>query len=268
MQRIVIAGCGYTGRRVAALLTGHQIIATSRDVGKLAGLNAEPVRFDLMNGSDIDRLRGYLGPESRVLVSTPVVNQRFADAMNEAKRIVFLSTTGVYGAQREVDERSQPAPRTDRERARLESEACFPKAAMIFRPAAIYGPHRGVHTAMQAGKYRLAGDGSNHVSRIHVDDLAAHAVAALFSDVSGAWPVADEEACTSREIAAFCSRLLNLPLPASAAAEELGETRQTDRRVDGTAVRRLLGIQLRYPSYRSGIPACVEAEAAEAARAR
>jgi nucleoside-diphosphate-sugar epimerase len=263
VDRIIIVGCGYTGRRVAQSLTalGHDVIATSRDTQNLAGLPVTPLRFDTQNKADLSSLKAAAGCDSRVLVSTPVVHAQLADAVSTAKRIVFLSTTGVYGAQRDVNETSHPAPRSMRELARLTSEHALNDAAMILRPAAIYGPHRGIHASMRAGQYRLAGDGSNFVSRIHVDDLAAHAVGALFSDAAGAWPVADEDPCTSREIAEFCANLLGIPLPPSAAIEELPETRQTDRRVDGSAIRRLLCLKLKYPSYRSGIPACVAAEA-------
>jgi nucleoside-diphosphate-sugar epimerase len=238
------------------------VIATSRDTESLAGLPVTALRFDTANDGDIRNLKAVVDSEMRVLISTPVVDARLAEGVNSAARIVFLSTTGVYGAQREVNEGSRPAPRTERESARLRSEEVLPPEAMILRPAAIYGPERGIHSAMRVGKYLLAGDGSNYVSRIHVDDLAAHAAAALFADASGAWPVADEEPCTSREIAEFCAELLGIPMPPSAALEELSETRQADRRVDGSAVRRLLGLTLLYPSYRSGIPACVAAEAA------
>ena len=68
---------------------------------------------------------------------------------------------------------------------------------MILRPAAIYGPGRGVHVSMEEGRFRFVGGGDNFVSRIHVDDLAAHVEAALLSDITGAWPVADEHPCTS-----------------------------------------------------------------------
>jgi nucleoside-diphosphate-sugar epimerase len=111
---------------------------------------------------------------------------------------------------------------------------------------------------MRRGEFRLRGDGSNWISRIHADDLAAHLESALFSDVTGAYPVADEHPCPSAEIAEFCARLLGLPLPASARDHELSETRRADRRVDGSAIRRLLGISLRYPSYLTGIPASLE----------
>jgi nucleoside-diphosphate-sugar epimerase len=259
----IIIGCGYTGQRVARLLVGlgYPVIATSRDIQNLSHLDVTPVRFDLGGVLPIE-----IHKDARVLVSTPAVDERLCSAIGLAERVVFLSTTGVYGAQKEVDERSLPAPRTERERARLDAELRLPEGATILRPAAIYGPHRGIHTAMLAGKYRLAGTGANFVSRIHVDDLAAHAVAALVKGRAGAWPVADEEPCTSQEIAAFCSGLLNIPLPPPAEPGELGETRQTDRRVDGSAIRRQLGLTLKYPSYRSGIPACVAAEAEARAR--
>jgi nucleoside-diphosphate-sugar epimerase len=83
-----------------------------------------------------------------------------------------------------------------------------------------------------------------------VDDLAAHVEAGLLSDITGAYPVADDEPCTSREIAEFCAKLLDLPMP-----PEQAKTFSTSRRVDGSAIRRALGITLRYPSYRVGVPA-------------
>ena len=136
-----------------------------------------------------------------------------------------------------------------------------PWSSLVLRPAAIYGPGRGIHVSLQkgqtgqTGRFQLAGHGDNFVSRIHVDDLAAHVEAALLSDVTGAYPVGDELPCTSREIAEFCSRLLNVPMPPSAAPDKLHETRRADRRVDGRAIRARLGITLRYPTYREGIPA-------------
>ena len=48
-----------------------------------------------------------------------------------------------------------------------------PWSSLILRPAAIYGPDRGVHVSLAQGRHRMLGDGSNYISRIHVDDLAA-----------------------------------------------------------------------------------------------
>ena len=270
----MILGCGYTGQRLARSLLrqGLPIVATTRNPAALASLaqaGVNVVRLDLASGpASLADLNGLTGDDTLVLHSIPPISSaggiadhtpRLLEALHgRCARLVYLSTTGVYGATRDVDERTPPAPRTEREKLRLSAELAVtaaPASSLILRPAAIYGPGRGVHVSLQAGKFRLWGEGNNFVSRIHVDDLAAHAEAALFSAVTGAFPVADEEPCPSREIAGFCSRLLELEMPPEAHDAELGETRQADRRVDGSAIRRALGIALRYPSYRVGIPA-------------
>ena len=97
-----------------------------------------------------------------------------------------------------------------------------------------------------------------------MDDLAAHAEAALLSEVIGAYPVADEEPCTSREVAQFCAELLNLPVVDAAVGDGEGRAARSprvtsNRRVDGSAIRRALGLTLAYPSYRVGVPAALSA---------
>lgn len=274
VPRVLILGCGYTGQRLARSLLkqGLPVIATTRNPAALASLaeaGVKVVRLDLAaDPASLANLNGLAGDDTHVLHSIPPIpsasgvaepTPRLLEALaGRVARMVYLSTTGVYGSTRDVDERTPPAPRTERETLRLRAEQAVIGAStssLILRPAAIYGPGRGVHVSLQAGKFRLWGKGENFVSRIHVDDLAAHVEAALFSGVTGAFPVADEESCTSREIAQFCSRLLGLEMPPEAHGAELGETRQADRRVDGSAIRRALRIALRYPSYRVGIPA-------------
>ena len=138
-----------------------------------------------------------------------------------------------------------------------------PWSSLILRPAAIYGPGRGVQESVKRGEPSLS---DRFVSRIHVDDLAVHAEAALLSTLGGAYPVADEEPCTSREIADFCARLLNLPVTGGGqqpGARQAGRMPRfaNNRRVDGSAIRRALGITLTYPSYRAGIPAALPGNA-------
>lgn len=270
----MILGCGYTGQRVARSLLqrGLRVTATTRNPTKftsVAEAGVQLVRLDLASEpASLANLNGLTDDDTLVLHSIPLIplesgieepTPRLLEALDgRFARLVYLSTTGVYGATRDVDEHTPPAPRTEREKLRRSAEQAIARASassLILRPAAIYGPDRGVHVSMRAGKFRLWGKGDNFVSRIHVDDLAAHAEAALFSRVTGAFPVADQEPSRSREIAEFCSRLLGLDMPPEAHGAELGETRQADRRVDGSAIRRALGIGLRYPSYREGLPA-------------
>lgn len=241
---VIILGCGFTGERVARrmLARGARVIATSREPARLASLGVEAMRVE-----DVTRV-----PDSLILHSIPEGSPDLHPL--SPARVVYLSTTGVYGSAKVVDETTPVDELSDRARARLAVErkiAAGPWSTLILRPAAIYGPGRGVHISVKQGTYP---PGENFISRIHVDDLAAHAEAALLSDLTGAYPVADEEPCTSREIAEFCAQLTGVELPKGPVPTPrvFG-----DRRVDGSAIRKMLGVRLRYPSYRTGIPAAI-----------
>jgi len=241
---LLILGCGYTGERVARrfLALGARVIAASRQPERLAGLGVEAVRFD--------DVAARLKPGTLVLHSIPPVGDVDLRGLRAA-RLVYLSSTNVYGAATVVDENTPVDPAHERVAAERRA-AAGSWSTLVLRPAAIYGPGRGVHKRLERGEYRMS---DNFVSRIHVDDLAAHVEAGLLSDLTGAYPVADEEPSTAREIAVFCAELLGLPVPAADSGRVT-----SNRRVDGSAIRRALGITLAYPSYRTGIPAAIQAE--------
>ncbi|MCL4784979.1 MAG: hypothetical protein KJZ70_18275 [Bryobacterales bacterium] len=278
-KRVLILGCGYTGIRVARTLAslGISVVATRREMDASVSHAAEPGieihPFDALNPADLLRLPTLVDSCEAVVFSIPTLRlrgalvERLPDVVRSIPdcgiRCIYLSTTGVYGNQHQVDASTFPAPGSPREWLRTEAEnsilSTFP-SSLVLRPAAIYGPGRGVHVSMREGRYRLTGDGSNYISRIHVDDLAAHVVAALRSSLRGAWPVADESPSTQREMAAFCASLLGLPMPPRAEPGDVSETLRANRRVDGAAVRKLLAVTLRYPSFREGVPASIREE--------
>lgn len=273
---VLILGSGYTGRRVAGRMAeiGHRVLATSRQPERLElPPGVERLRIDALEPDSLACLR-QVPPGALVLHSVPVIQDgatlrdptpALLDGLRgRAARVVYISTTGVYGAQQDVDAATEPAPDSESARLRLEAERSVlagPWSAMVLRPAAIYGPGRGIHVSLPRGEFRLAGDGSNWVSRIHVADLAALCVLALTSGEGGCWPVADLEPARSAEIAGFVAGLLGCPAPGSRPASELHPTRRANRKVDGSAVCRLLGYSLLYPSYRQGIPASLGPEA-------
>lgn len=133
--------------------------------------------------------------------------------------------------------------------------ASGPWSSLILRSAAIYGPGRGVHTAIREGKVPR-GAGAAVVSRIHVDDLAGIIEAGIFSDIQGAWPVADNEPCATDEIIHWCRERLRLK------TESPAETGRpiAGRRVDGGKICELLRVGLKYPSWREGITASLAEE--------
>lgn len=278
MSDLVILGCGYTASRVALRwrkrFPQSQILATGRQIPVCAGVIGLPL--DAGDPLAIRRMGDCVPPNSVVLHSIPVVSEggrlveytsRLLDALDaRVARMVYLSTTGVYGTVPEVDEQTPVAPDTERVRLRVAAEQDVRDrcpSSLILRPAAIYGPGRGVHESMRRGEFRLVSGGHHYTSRIHVDDLAALAEAALASSLQGAFPVADDEPCPSAVVARFCAERLALPMPTSVTPAEVSETRRSNRKVDGRAIRRLLGIELRYPSYRTGIPASIAAETAD-----
>lgn len=275
-RRALIIGCGFTAQRAARTLlkSGWDVTATSRSPESLAALEAagaRVVRFDAAR----DRRIEAAAEGASVLLSVPTLKlggQLFeptpslvAALRGQPRHLTYLSTTGVYGATRQVDERTPVSPQTERQKLRASAEDAVQShgcSALVLRPAAIYGPGRGVHQAMREGRFRLPSDTSRLVSRIHVDDLAAIVARALQRGVDGAYPVADVCPATSADVARYCASLLDLPVPGVVAEECLSETRRADRRVDGSAILRLAGMRLRYPSFREGIPACIAAEKA------
>jgi nucleoside-diphosphate-sugar epimerase len=257
-MEVLILGCGFTGRRVARrfLEKGARVLATTRDPRRLAGLAVEIVALEDLPAS--------LSPGALVLHSIPPSGPSgLLDLLdNKPARLVYLSSTAVYGSATVVDETTPVDPSTDQARARIEVERQVqsgPWPSLILRPAAIYGPGRGAHERIRRGEYNLNDNvlSDKLVSRIHVDDLARHMEAALLAPLTGAYPVADEEPCTSRQISEFCANLLGMSIPANGPP---GKRESSNRHVDGSAIRRALGISLRYPSYRSGIPAALAAE--------
>ena len=272
---VLLLGCGYTAARAARVLLarGRRVLATTRDPATLADLaaaGAEVLALDLADPAGAAAFAPRVPEGALVLSSVPSLpgpggprdpGPAIREALgNRAARVVLLSTTGVYGDAAEVDERTPPDPVTPRQAVRRETEVAVadgPWSTLVLRPAAIYGPGRGLLEMLRAGRYRIPGDGRNHVSRIHADDLAALSVAALGSDLTGAFPVADDHPGTVLEVVGFATGLLGIPMPPSAPPEDLPETLRGSRKVDGRAVRRILGVTLRHPDYRSGFPACL-----------
>lgn len=203
-----------------------------------------------------------LGRKSHLLHSIPTLGPDETRGLHdliqalEPVRVVYISSTGVYGAEQNVDETTPAAANEPKGQQRLAEEAWItagPWTSVILRSGAIYGPGRGVHVAVKEGRTPRTAD-SGLVSRIHVDDLAALADAALFSDLVGVWPVADDLPCSSAEIVAWLSG--GETLPASDIVIK-------GRSVNGRKIRELLGVKLRYPSWRTGVPAALREEGSE-----
>jgi nucleoside-diphosphate-sugar epimerase len=258
---VIILGLGFTGERLARRLLrrGLDVAAAVRGVDRFRELAAKGLHVTDLR---LDRPEVMPLPRNSIMaISIPPLPEQENTNLRKTiqglapRRVIYVSSTGVYGDQIHVDERTAAAPNDARGRLRLEEErwiASGPWTSLILRAAGIYGPGRGVHAALREGKLpRSAGSGI--VSRIHVEDLAAIVEAGMLSELTGTWPVADDLPCSSAEIAAWCAELLGLgPVTDN---EKPASIPVAGRRVDGRKIREMLGIELQYPSWKAGIAA-------------
>lgn len=268
MNAFLILGCGYTGKRVAEQLIrdGASVVCTNRQAGSNGGPHS--VAMDAPRPESIEALLGVMTEGMSVLHSIPPdgeteYTQQLSHALRKRhpQRLVYLSTTGVYGAAEVVDEHTAVAPDSARDGLRVAAERLVtggPWTSLVLRPAAIYGPGRGVHTSVRRGSFHMPDAGERIVSRIHVEDLARITVAALNSEITGAYPVADEEPARSIDVVKFAAEALRMPFPEM--GEPRGDARTRGRRVDGRAIVAALGLALHYPTYREGTLACLRTE--------
>jgi nucleoside-diphosphate-sugar epimerase len=127
----------------------------------------------------------------------------------------------------------------------------------VLRCPGIYGPDRGVHVRLLRGDYRLPGDGSRSLSRIHVEDLAALLLATADGE-GGAFTgrtfvVGDLRPAPHREVVEYLCAAYGVPWPASVPLESVHATLRADREVDGSRALSELGVRLRFPTYREGM---------------
>lgn len=263
---VIIFGPGYTASRLAIRLVSRniQVFAVAREPAKHARLQAA--------GAAVMSLKQPKLPENaRIVYSIPPLSASEAQPIHRLveqlapRRLIYISSTSIYGNLSKVDESSPINAEISRARNRADEEARFSNrrwSTLILRPAAIYGPWRGVHTRVRAGLVSR-GAGTLITSRIHVDDLVRLIEAGLercAADggyLEGAWPVADEEPCPTAEIADWCAQHFGVPLNTASAPEN----QEPGRSVDGSAIFRALTVKIRQPSWRTGIPACLEEEA-------
>lgn len=260
MSLWIIIGAGYTGKRVAAVLhaRGDEVVVTRRRDEDAAAVGAQLG----VRGVGMELGDARLEAGATVVVTSPPsgVEARFAAAAAQAgvRRIVYVSSTGVYapagGAWVDEDFATVPGPRLTAE----EALAAGPVPCVRLRAAGIYGPGRGAVARIRAGTYRIVGDGETQVSRVHVEDLAAAVIAAGDARAPGSvYNVADDEPCTSNELARAACAALQLPLPPhvplDAVDASVAAMFTADRRIDNRRLKRELGWALKFPSWRADL---------------
>lgn len=281
-------GLGYSalelGRKLDRL--GFTLCGTARSEASLAGLAAQGLRaqrFDRQH--PLDWAASGIAGASHLLISVPPdeigdpVLDLHQDAIAKLKKlswIGYLSTTGVYGDRGGdwVDEKTPPAPTSDRGARRHRAEqgwlALGQRAGIgvqIFRLPGIYGPGRSVFDQLRAGTAKRIAKPGQVFSRIHVEDIAATLAASIARPrAGGIYNVADDLPAAPAEVVEYAARLLQMPPPPLQTFEEaeLSEMARSfyseSKRVSNRLIKEELGVRLRYPTYREGLAAILQAE--------
>jgi nucleoside-diphosphate-sugar epimerase len=277
-MRWVIAGCGYTGEHVARRLLDRRdsVVATVRRPERAAPLSSW---LEVHVADDLAAIE--LGG-AVVVDSIPPGEAGFEEGLatrcaeGGARRLIYLSSTGVYGRGDGgwFDEETPPAPLSSRgacrlaaETAILETAALLDLSAAALRIAGIYGPGRGVVDRIRAGGYTVIGPGDTPVCRIHVDDLASAIIAAGEIDAlaRSIYCIADDLPASSREHADGVAAMLGLPPPGTRDPDTVPPTVRAmmgaGRRISNRRLKDELGLELRYPTWREGARALIESGA-------
>jgi nucleoside-diphosphate-sugar epimerase len=288
-MKVLILGCGYTGKRLAQWLVRQsvEVYGTNRTGNAIANLSAPVFAFAHTAGDtkllpdsafqDVTHVLSTIAPDAQGI--DPVA----ASLMPTLQRLNlewfgYLSTTGVYGDTQGawVTEESPVASQNLRSQHRVNIEATFLQSGLpthIFRLPGIYGPGRNIFERLRAGTANHIHKPGHVFSRVHVDDivqalwLSMRTPGATRSPEPGSiYNVADNEPSEPSTLIIEGAKLLGIAPPPAQSLDlatlspMAASFWQECRRVSNQKIKQKLGIQLRYPTYREGLAACLQEE--------
>lgn len=288
MKRILIVGSGdVAGRAIPWLARRFKVFAVTRCADAfdmLRSLGATPLLADLDDFRSLRRLAGIAdavlhfapppekGPQD---TRTKRLLATLASRESLPQRLVYISTTGVYGdcGGEWVTEARRCAPRTDRARRRVDAERRLRRfgarnrvAVGILRAPGIYAADRLPLARLQRGEPVLHADEDVYTNHIHAEDLARLACLGLFRARPGRVYNAVDNSCMKMgDYFDFAADRLGLPRPPRVSRSELAgrlspmalSFMSESRRLSNERLRRELRARLLYPTVREGFAAAL-----------
>lgn len=289
----LIIGCGDIGRRVAKRLIqqGFEVSATSHSSNseKLESIGINTFSADLDSPESLQNINRsfdyvfYFAPPN----SLGITDSRITGFLNSylkthlCKRLLYISTTGVYGDQNEkwIDENTPTNPTVDRSLRRLNAEEQvksfsqkFGVDFIIVRVAGIYSLEKLPINRLQHGKQILDRKLSGSSNRIHADDLAQICVTAILNSNTGEiYNATDGHPSTMSDYFIEVANTFDLPKPEEVDwkfAEEnftpaMLSYLKESKKISAEKIQQQLGITLKYPSLKEGLEQCLEQYNAE-----
>ena len=274
-ERILLAGCGDLGERVAQRLRAHgdEVWALRRQPPARGMHGIHWLRGDLTDPASLRELPA--GITRLVYLPAPATRDKAAyraifvdglrhllDALDRRKlaRVLFVSSSAVYGEHDGdwVDEATPTDPPGFNGAVLLEAEQWLAEQSLpstVLRLAGLYGPGRlQLVERLRAGQLRVPRETPHWANRIHVDDAAA-AIAHLLQ-LKSPQPLylgVDDTPMLLDELYDFLAALIDAPLPAEGAAPAgVGSKRLRNARL------RASGWAPQWPDAREGYAALLD----------
>lgn len=292
VQKILIVGSGDVARRILSRLARrHRVYAMLRDAGRAAAWRAAgalPVLADLDDRASLRRVAGLAdsvlhlapppgeGPRDRRTRNLLAV---LGNGKSLPRRLVYVSTTGVYGDCQgaRIDETRRFNAESPRAGRRVDAERCLRAwgrrtgvTVSILRAPGIYAADRLPLERLRKGLPALTDADDVFTNHIHADDLAAACIAALrHGRGNRAYNVVDDSDLKMAEyfdrvVAAF--GLSPPPRLSRGEAEQRMSPLQISflresRRIGNRRLKEELKMRLAYPTVDDGIRAALQRSA-------
>jgi nucleoside-diphosphate-sugar epimerase len=274
-MRVLIAGCGDVGSVLAELLLagGHGVYGLKRDTSNLPdGVHAVPadlLRPDTLNDlpADIDTLVYMPTPGSRDKAGYEAIfiegwKNLWAALGQEPQRTIVVSSTAVYGQSdgAMVDENTPVCPARFNGEVLVEMERLAARCTdrlVVARISGIYGPGRERLISQAATEgLEVQRTPPFYTNRIHRDDAAAAVKHLLeLEKPQSMYVVTDDNPAPRFDVVKWLAKAQGKPSPTAVTDAHAGQgKRASNRRL------RASGFVLRYPDYRAGYAAVLEAQ--------
>ncbi|ELY51575.1 SDR family oxidoreductase [Natronococcus jeotgali] len=285
-MRVAILGCGYVGRELGRQLLerGHEAIGVRRSddgIERLEGDGIDPIRADLTDPTDLEAVpdvdavvfaassggRDAAAAREIYVEGLETAIGAFGERENPPERLVYTSSTGVYGDHGGdwVDEETPIEPMTEKTEVLAEAERIARETppeygfdGTVARYAGLYGPDR-----YRLERYLEGPVTAGYLNMVHRDDAAGAVRHLLEADRARGEvvQVVDDEPVEKWTFADWLADEAGLERPPKRTKAE----RLEDDDLSETARRRILaskrcsnarlrelGYELAYPTFREG----------------
>ena len=294
MATLVCLGLGYCARHHVCEfgVRFDRVVGTTRSPERAAalardGIGGRSVEMLLFDGTSASHelVAAILQADALLISAAPAEGRDpvlaiLGDEIARAPRlrsVIYLSSLGVYGDSGGawIDERTEVvAAGARRGSARVDAELAWQALGArrntpvaILRLGGIYGPgQNGMVRLLRGTVHRIAKPG--HVSnRIHVYDIAQAIDAAFARRADGVFNVADDEPAPPSDQIAFAAHLLAIDPPPEIPYAQASKSVPPFAlsfydgciRARNDKLKTVLGVKLRYPTYRDGLRALYQA---------